>query len=124
MQIKEERKGPVKIIRLCGRLESNACPGLEKMLLGVLNQGEDRIVCDLSELAYVSSTGLRVLILLAQNMAKAKGRLALAALNDHIYEIFRITRFTDIFTIFPTCDEAVAQLESASYPESQASNLF
>lgn len=124
MQIKEERRGAIKIIRLCGRLDSNSCPGLEKMLLGVLNQGENCIVCDLSELAYVSSTGLRVLIMLAQNMQRTRGRLALAALSDHIYEVFRITRFTDIFTIFPTCDEAVAQVKSGSFPEPGASNLL
>jgi anti-anti-sigma factor len=122
MQIKEEKKGVVKIIGLCGRLDASSGPGVEEKLISILDQGETCLVCDLSELTYISSLGLRVLILLAKNVQKAKGRLALAAPSGHIYEIFKIASFTSVFSIYPTCDEAVAHLQASSCGQGEVSN--
>ena len=108
MEITEETRGKVKIVGLRGRLDANSSPLVEKQLQTLTNRGEDRVVLNLSELTYISSLGLRVFIAVAKNIQKANGKLALAGLNDHIYEIFKIARFTNIFSIYPTCDEAVA----------------
>lgn len=106
MEIKEEKRGKVKIVGLRGRLDASSSPGVEKQLQALI-QGEDRLVLDFSELTYISSLGLRVLIVVAKNVQKVNGKLALAGLNDHIYEIFRIAHFTSIFSIYPSCEEAV-----------------
>jgi anti-anti-sigma factor len=108
MDIKEEKRGKVKIVGLRGRLDANSSQGVESQLLALMNQGEDRLVLDFSELTYVSSLGLRVFMMVAKNIKQVNGKLALSGLNDHIYEIFKIARFTNIFSIYPTCDEAVA----------------
>lgn len=108
MDIKEEKRGKVKIVGLRGRLDANSSQGVENKLLALVNQGEDRLVLDFSELTYMSSLGLRVLMMVAKNIKQVNGKLALSGLNDHIYEIFKIARFTNIFSIYPNCDEAVA----------------
>lgn len=108
MEIKEEKRCNVKIVGLRGRLDANSSPAVEKQLQAIMDRGEDRLVLDLSELTYISSLGLRIFIAVAKNIQKANGKLALAGLNDHIYEIFKIARFTNIFSIYPSCDEAVA----------------
>jgi len=108
MDITEERRGEVKIIGLRGRLDASSSPGVEQRLQNLIDQGERRLVLDFSELSHISSIGLRVLISTAKSLQKTKGSLALAALNDHIREIFKIAGFTSIFSIYPTCDEAVA----------------
>src|SRR6267378_2720182 len=108
MEIKEESKGNVKIVGLRGRLDANSSRNVEKQLQALIDQREKRLVLDLSELTYISSLGLRVFIMVAKEMQKVNGKLALAKLNEHIYEIFKIAGFTRIFTIYPTCEEAVA----------------
>ena len=108
MDIKEETRGKVKIVGLQGKLDANSSPAVEKCLQALMDRGEERLVLDLSELTYISSLGLRVFIAVAKNIQKVNGKLALAGLNDHIYEVFKIARFTNIFSIYPTCDEAVA----------------
>jgi anti-sigma B factor antagonist len=72
-----------------------------------MDQGEKRLVLDLSELTYISSLGLRVFIVVAKEVQKVDGKLALARLNQRIYELFKISGFTKIFSIYPTCEEAV-----------------
>ena len=108
MEIKEETRGKVKIVCLRGRLDANSSPTVEKQLQALMDRGGERLVLDLSELTYISSLGLRIFIAVAKNIQKANGKLALAGLNDHIYEIFKIARFTNIFSIYPSCEEAVA----------------
>ncbi len=114
MEIREEKIGDVRIIGLRGRLDASTSPGVEKKLLGLLDQGEKRLVFDFSELTYISSLGLRVLIVVAKNVQRTDGRLALARLNDHIREIFNIAGFTSIFSIYPTCEEAIAHSQTKS----------
>lgn len=108
MDIREEKRGKVTIVGLRGRLDANSSQRVETRLQALVNQGEDRLVLDFSELTYMSSLGLRVLMMVAKNIKQVSGKLALSGLNDHIYEIFKIARFTNIFSIYPNCDEAVA----------------
>ncbi len=114
MEIKEERRGDVKVVGLSGRLDASTSPSVEENLLSLLDQGEKRLVIDFSDLTYISSAGLRVLVLVAKSVQKTKGTLALAALSKHVHEIFQIAGFTSIFSIYPTCDEAVAHSQSES----------
>jgi anti-anti-sigma factor len=107
MEINEETRGKVKIVGLRGRLDANSSPAVEKELQALMDRGEERLVLDLSELTYISSLGLRIFIAVAKNIRKVNGKLALAGLNDHIYEIFKIAHFTSIFSIYPSCEEAV-----------------
>ncbi len=121
MDITEEKRGEVKIVGLRGRLDATSTPGVEQKLLNLIDQGERRLVLDFSELSYISSIGLRVLIDTAKSLQKTKGRLALAALNNHIREIFKIAGFTSIFAIYPTRDEAAAFAQSDSGCDTAAS---
>ena len=121
MEIKEEKRGEVKIIGLRGRLDAETSPSVEKRLMNLMDQGERRLVFDFSELTYISSAGLRVLIAVARNLQKTNGKVALAALSDYVHEIIKIAGFTSIFPIYPTCDEAVAHSQSDSRCEGKAS---
>jgi len=108
MEIKEENRGEVKIIGLRGRLDATTSPGVEKRLLELVAQGEVRIAFDLSGLSYISSMGLRVLMVVAKQVQTAGGKLALATLSDSVREIFNLAGFTQLFSVFQTVDEAAA----------------
>lgn len=108
MEMAEDSCGKVKIVELRGRLDASSSPLVEKQIQAILDRGEQHLVLDLSELTYISSLGLRVFIAAAKSIQRVNGKLALAGLNDHIYEVFKIAHFTSIFSIFPTRDEAVA----------------
>lgn len=76
--------------------------------------GGDQIVLDLSGLEYISSAGLRVLML-AQKQAKARGgTLVVAALQPLVKEIFEISRFTLVFEVFDTLREALERVSPAA----------
>ena len=84
-------------LTVAGRLDTTTAPELEKTLDNVLD-GTKELVFDMTDLEYISSAGLRV-ILKAQKAMNAQGSMKLIGVNDSIMEVFDITGFLDILTI-------------------------
>ena len=84
-------------LKIIGRLDTSTAPELEATIDGCA-AGIKELVLDCSELEYVSSAGLRV-ILKAQKLMNAQGEMKLTGVNETIMEVFDITGFADILTI-------------------------
>ena len=80
-----------------GRLDTQTAPELENELDSIIS-GIKELTFDMTNLEYVSSAGLRV-ILKAQKAMNAQGSMKLTGVNDSIMEVFDITGFLDILTI-------------------------
>ena len=94
-----ERSGSGKslVMALRGRLDANSAPSLERELSASLD-GVEELVLDLSELAYVSSAGLRVFLKAHQAMAR-QGRMALRNVNEDVRDILDITGFSELLNL-------------------------
>jgi anti-anti-sigma factor len=99
MELAHESAGDVVVAKLAGRLDSSAAPSAEEQLMGLVAGGAPRLVIDLSKLEYVSSAGLRVLLLVARKVQQAQGKLALFGLAPGVREVFSISGFDTIFTV-------------------------
>ena len=84
-------------IEISGRLDTNTSPKLEAGLKQSIS-GVKELVFDFSEVEYISSAGLRVL-LAAQKVMNRQGSMKLTGVRPEINEIFEITGFSDILTI-------------------------
>ena len=84
-------------LKIIGRLDTTTAPELEATVDGCI-AGVKELVLDCSELEYISSAGLRV-ILKAQKLMNARGSMKLTHVNEAIMEVFDITGFADILTI-------------------------
>ena len=76
----------------------------------MIDAGEKRFVIDCAKLDYVSSAGLRVLLIAVKRLASVSGIIALAALQEQIEYIIDIVGFDTIFQIHSTTDEALTAL--------------
>ena len=98
MTINKTQNGDKITLALSGRLDTTTAPKLQEALLPEF-ESANQIELDFSELAYVSSAGLRVL-LMGEKAAKAKGgKLTLVGVSAEIMEVFEMTGFADILTI-------------------------
>lgn len=84
-------------LKIIGRLDTTTAPELEATVDGCI-AGLKELVMDCSELEYVSSAGLRV-ILKAQKLMNAQGTMKVIHVNETIMEVFEITGFADILNI-------------------------
>jgi len=110
MEIRERTQDNALILEPVGRLDSLTCREFETRLLAALDT-HTRVVIDCAALDYISSAGLRVLLVGAKRSRASGGRLVLAALKDNLREVFDISGFSAIFEIHPTTAAAIAALE-------------
>jgi len=82
-----------------GRLDSNTSSGFEKEVRELLAGGARRLIMDFSGLDYMSSAGLRIVLLAAKRMKAISGKLVICGLNDTITEVFEISGFLASLTV-------------------------
>ena len=97
MTIEKKINGEELTLIVSGRLDTQTAPELENVLDASL-PGLKELIFDMTNLEYVSSAGLRV-ILKAQKVMNTQGSMKLTGVNDSIMEVFDITGFLDILTI-------------------------
>ena len=97
MNVTKKQNGNTLEIALEGRLDTVTAPQLEGELRTAVN-GITELIFDLSDLSYVSSAGLRVL-LSAQKVMNRQGSMTICNVKPEIMEIFEVTGFVDILNI-------------------------
>jgi anti-anti-sigma factor len=107
MEFKESNRGEFLVIELIGQLDTSKHVELQKKLLGIIEKGTIKIVVNCSGLTYISSSGLRILLIALKKINAAGGELRLCGLRNNIREILVISGFSFIFSIYDTLDEAV-----------------
>ena len=115
MQFECRRLVDVFVATPAGKIDHPNAEWLNKSLAPVLDAatlGKCALVLDFSNVEYISSMGLRVLLLAAKQLRAANARIAVAALQPAVGEIFAIARFNHVLEIFPDVRAALAQLSA------------
>jgi anti-anti-sigma factor len=107
MNISEDRRAGVVVLALSGKLDATTAKPFEEKIVGVLDSGTQRLVVDLSQMDFVSSSGLRVFFLAAKRLRSTDGKIALCSMNDHVRQVFDLAGFSAIFSIYSSRDEAI-----------------
>jgi len=107
MDIRQIKKNDILIFTVDGRIDSGTSGTLEKILLTSLEEGEKNLLFDFSKMDYISSAGLRVLLMSAKRTGKMGGKTVLSALTPNVREVFDISGFSGIFSIFNTKEDAI-----------------
>ena len=97
MTMQKQQNGAQLTIALEGRLDTMTAPELEKELQESM-PGAEVLILDFSNLAYISSAGLRVLLSSHKVMSR-KGGMKITHVNEIVGEVFEVTGFSDILTV-------------------------
>ena len=113
MDLRPKRYADTVVLSPVGRIDHSTSEDFKTALLTELDgcaPGRDRVVLDLGGVEYIASVGLRALMLAARQ-AKAQGStLVVASLQPLVREVFEISRFTLLFSVFPSVRDALAAL--------------
>jgi anti-anti-sigma factor len=113
MDLTPKRFADTVVLRPTGRIDHATAEGFKVALaqhMARCASGQDRIVLDFAGVEYISSVGLRVLMLAAKQAKAQDGTIAVAALSPVVREIFEISRFTMVLTVFDSVREGLAAL--------------
>lgn len=97
MQIEKINEGNKLTMKISGRLDTMTAPKLESEVKESL-EGIHELVMDFTNLEYISSAGLRVLLLTTKLM-KGKGNFVIKHINEIVNEVFEVTGFMDILNV-------------------------
>lgn len=114
MDIHQERRDRVLVVAPAGRLDTTTTDAFETALTAALAAGELRLVVDFGEVSYISSVGLRAMLVTAKKMKERRGALVLCAMGDAVRQVFELAGFLPLFAVEPTRDLAVARCASGA----------
>jgi anti-sigma B factor antagonist len=104
------------VISLAGEVDLYTAPEFKQQLLEVIGQGGKQVIVDFSDTTFIDSTTLGVLVGGVKRLRTNDGQLSLVCSDRNITKIFEITGLDRVFTIYPTREEALAQVKSADKP--------
>lgn len=99
LEIKVTDSGEVQIFSIAGRLDSTTSAHFEKAVIEGINAGQTHLIFDCSQLDYISSAGLRVILVTVKRLKPANGALVLCGLKNSLVEVFNMAGFTNLFEI-------------------------
>lgn len=108
MEIIQQKNKGLNILVPVGKLDSVNSVEFEKLILSLIaSEADKKFLVDFSQVDYISSAGLRTLLLAAKEAKPLGGVVHLCAMNDCIKSVFEVTGFTSIFKIFVNVDEVL-----------------
>ena len=109
MQFSTRTSNDIHIVAIAGSLDSATAPEAQKSLDAVV-AGAKKVALDFSQLDYISSAGLRVLLGAAKKLRGSGGTLGMFGLNQSVKEVFEISGFSSILSIYPSEAEALSAM--------------
>lgn len=110
MEFNQNDRQGISVVVLKGRLDSGNAGELEKGLGSLFTQPGQKAVVDMEKLDYISSAGLRVVLMLAKRARQSGGRLLLSCLAPSVREVFEISGFLKIVEVASDTEAAVTAL--------------
>jgi len=107
MKIVRTQHEDIMQISLEGHLDAATSVEADDEFTQVIEAGQIKLLVDLSALSYISSAGLRVLLVAAKQLQQKAGKIVLCSMTPGVKEVFEISGFSSIFKIFPTIDDAL-----------------
>ena len=109
MEIKElKRKNELLTAILSGRMDAITATEFTTQLEIWITDGAKSFTIDCSQLDYISSAGLRAILIIAKKVRSLNGELKLAALQASVQTVFEISGFNKIIPIFASLDDTAA----------------
>ncbi len=112
MSLTTSQVGSILVISPQGQINSANAAAIEKELLALVEKGERQIVLDMDRLNYISSAGLRVVLVLAKRLKQNHGSLVLCDMQPHVREVFDVSGFLVILTVTDTREQAIARMSA------------
>jgi anti-sigma B factor antagonist len=108
MKMEVRDSNDVKILEFEGNLDTNTSPDAEATINELIESGSIMLLANFEKLNFISSAGLRVLLATAKRLRGTGGDLRICALNPTVQEVFDISGFGSILSVYHSESEALS----------------
>jgi anti-anti-sigma factor len=103
------------VLRIAGRIDGVTAPELELACHGWITPGDSNMILDLSEVQYMSSAGLSVVLSAGKKIDHYGGRLLICGVAGRLKQVFAFAGFDTLFPIFETREAALADCDARTH---------
>ncbi len=107
MDITVDEVGDIKVVRIAGNLDTQTSPVTQEQLTQLIQDGATKILLDFEKLNYISSSGLRVLLVAHKRLEGNSGQVRICNPNTMVQEVFDTSGFSEIFSVYGSQAEAL-----------------
>ena len=110
MAIETVKDGDALIAKAEGRVDGSNARAFQEDLDAACGEADQFVILDLEQLSYISSAGLRVLLIAAKGLEGRSIKFAICSLSEAIKDIFQVSGFDKIITVRESSEEAIKAL--------------
>jgi anti-sigma B factor antagonist len=108
MNVSAKKSGNIDVVEVEGSIDSKTAPDLQQSVLNIISES-NTVVLDITKVSFVSSAGLRVLLMVYRQLKAKDGKVVLVGVSEEIQEVMHMTGFINFFEISPTLNEGLAK---------------
>jgi anti-sigma B factor antagonist len=110
MEIKASEENGISTVELIGNLDTASAGPVEAELMKLIEDNAIQLLVDFTDVPFIASSGLRVLLKTGQTLQANGGKLHICCINDTVREVFEISGFDRIFSLFDSKQDARSAL--------------
>lgn len=111
VQVNETQQNDVVVLRLDGRLDAASSPLLERKVNTFIDAGQSKLVMNFDHIDYLSSAGMRLLLVVSKKAKSHRGKLVLAGVHEEVMDVIKMAGFDHLLEICHTEGEALARFQ-------------
>ncbi len=110
MDVDEKDLDGIRALMPKGHIDSHNAKEFEDRVVRSIDAGATKVLIDFSDVEYISSAGLRVLLIAAKRLQSSGGKFAISSVQEKVLEIFEVAGFSRVLSIHDTQDAAIASM--------------
>ena len=107
MEITVKEAEGFTVVTLDGSFDTQASPDVQSELARLIEQDVKKVIINMAEVEYISSSGLRVMLFIAKQLIGVNGELRICCLNETVREVFAISGFDTILKVYVSEESAL-----------------
>lgn len=107
VNVTEEAKGDVLILRMNGRLDAVSSPNAERKVFDYINNGQHKLLLDFAGIDYLSSAGMRMLLSVTKKLKTLSGKLVLCSVTTNVMDVLKMSGFDHVLELSQTEEDAL-----------------
>lgn len=107
VEINEKQKGEILILKIKGRLDAIASPYAEKKIFDYINNGQSKLLFDFSQVDYLSSAGMRLLLRTTKKLQTLSGKLVVCSVTTNVLDVLKMSGFDHVIELSKSEEEGL-----------------
>lgn len=107
VDVQEDKKGDILVLRIKGRLDAMSSPAAEKKIFDCINSGQNKLLLEFSGVEYLSSAGMRMLLSTTKKLKALAGKLVVCSITTNVMDVLKMSGFDHVLELAKNEDDGL-----------------